>query len=509
MPKTIHQGDSKEDIAKVDATGDDAAAPDTADDKDAPLKHAIIWSAEVYDSEKFVADNTTVVKYTDWNSLEGAKVAHMESKSSKKEVSSDESAEVEWTEPVLEMRYVVAAHMPWLKCEYPEKDEESAEGCLACERRKKNMIGALRTGRIFNEEKIPKSLQEHDIRYWSKPNLVLKSPHLYAELCEIIDHYPGQFGKLYQHNVTNEWERAFVWPYSNFLRYFEKIEAHLATEVTATSDQESETKKDGEIKTDLSIPFRKSPRLARRHLRVLYDHLKPMYDTKYSHYQKKAAQGDISWPWEALGFIFKPGTVVYVKDRWTPWCVGVVDVALVQHQGTIGNVTMQWEISVWVLSSDGNRIGRCLVEDTLIQEYHGVKDVTTELDICPCDLWDKIHGTHRKEVAINRGRLLYKALKRGYLVAQYAGDDLAGESGVSQPDPPAAQTNTNSLVCRSGRNRPQARTGHDQRPAAEEDWPRSIGQGHLRQIRWRLCTQSLGVGTTTCCPKRRHIVRPL
>jgi hypothetical protein len=298
---------------------------------------------------------------------------------------------------------------------------------------------AKQTGRIYNEERIPKTLMEHDIRYWSKPNLVIKSPHLYQELCEIIDHYPGQFSKLYTHNVTNDWERAYVWPYSNMLRYYEKIEEVLATpiptaeELDAREEKKEETRSGNKI--DTSVPFRRSPKLARRHLKVLHDLLKPMYDEKIASYKEQLAAGNIKWRWEALGFLLRPGTVVYIKDRWTPWCVGVVDVALVQHQGTIGSVTMQWEISVWVLSSDGNRVGRCLVDDKYIEEYHEAKDVTTELDICPVDLWDKTHGTHRREQAISRGRLLYKALKRGYIVAQYTADEKerAGETGVSTP----------------------------------------------------------------------------
>jgi hypothetical protein len=124
------------------ATDEEGPKPDvsneTQPEKSEAKEHGVQWEAEVYDSEKFVSDNTTVVKYVDWDSLEPSKEEHMKSKSSKGAAKASDGDEPEWNEPVVVMRYVVAAHMPWLDVEYAQKEEDSAEGCVACAQRKKS-----------------------------------------------------------------------------------------------------------------------------------------------------------------------------------------------------------------------------------------------------------------------------------------------------------------------------------------------------------------------------------
>jgi hypothetical protein len=162
MPLTIRQGDGAE-VGKNDKNPDGDAGqeaegplgdggdgtndreeprPDASEktqpEKAEPKEHGVQWEAEVYDSEKFVSDNTTVVKYVDWDTLEPSKEQHMKSKSSKGAAHASDGDEAEWKEPVVVMRYVVAAHMPWLDVEYAQKEEDSAEGCVACAQRKKS-----------------------------------------------------------------------------------------------------------------------------------------------------------------------------------------------------------------------------------------------------------------------------------------------------------------------------------------------------------------------------------
>ena len=453
MPVIIRQNEPEPiPVPEGSAEQPDAQVNDT---EEKPF-HPIQWEADVYDSARGVSTYFTdcpVVKYLDHTSLEDAKVEYERSKLTTKK-KGDEDDEVEWKASVFHIRYALDAHMPWLDCEYSERDSNlppSPYDCPTCAARKKNGTGTGKNAaRIYNQDRVPKTLKEHDIQHWSKPALILKSPHLYQELRELVDHYPAYFPKLTTTNITKDWEYPILYPYFILLHFFEKIEESLAREITTTGDTaEEEDKRPAGIK-EVSTPFKKSPRVARRHLQILFDYIKPMYDAKVFDYKKSLAEGTAMWHFEALGYLLRPGTVVYVKDRWTPWYLAVVDVATLQQKGAIGNVTLQWAMSVWVLSSDGSRVARCLVPDVIIHQYDGAKNVTTELDMCPADLWDKVHGLQRHDQAVDRGRLLYKALQKGYLVAQYTADERAGEAGVSQYIRSQNAANT-FIVCRQSR----------------------------------------------------------
>lgn len=317
-----------------------------------------------------------------------------------------------WRGPAFRLRTLIQAKMKWLDYWIPRETSDSMTSSKPV---------------IRNPEDLPATISGHEIVYCSSPNLAILSPHLDMELSHIITHYPPFLDAEEVELQQQKFEHFLPYPYPELMFFFkeitEAVEAgprHDTVETTETApvrasqDPLSNAKK-----------FRRDPQLAHEHLKALQHYLKPSYDHLVADYEAGIANMEISF--ESLWYLFKPGTFVYVNSFWTPWVAAVVQQVEMKPKRYIADATLQ--VYWWALTSDGGMIARSEFYET-INRFEGRVPVTS-LQICPVDLWDRVHGDSRRLQAIKRGAIMEKALRKGHLLASYKDAGTAHDLGVS------------------------------------------------------------------------------
>jgi hypothetical protein len=297
--------------------------------------------------------------------------------------------------------------------------------------------------RVFNTKNIPPTAAGHNFSHW-ETSLVIQSPHLYQELRRLVEHYPDSLPKLFVREVNDSWEYALPYTYGPLLYLFPDIEKR----VLAASEENSIRPPQLPERTnaDPDAEFEPDIKLALDHLVILYRHLKPIYDSVLADVQKPLAAEKPCITFGMLWYVFKPGTEVYLKDTWTPWCFAVVQ-SIDLDWGLYGELEWSWSILVWVLSSDGSRIARIRPASTYIGDYPGLRELSS-LPVCPTAFWDADQNRERREIALSRGRMLFNALRNGFLVANYAANTAKGTSEVMCHFSSLIQTNGNRKLAR-------------------------------------------------------------
>lgn len=286
--------------------------------------------------------------------------------------------------------------------------------------------------RLLNAHRIPAVAAENDVSHW-ETFLVIKSPHLYQEIRQMVDHYPDSLPRLFVRDVKDSWERELPYTYGPLLHFFPEIEKRVLSSLESRPSHESHfTKQKESTALDQDADFQQNPILAADHLAILHGHLKPIYKSVVEDVQKSLAAEKPSVAFDNLWYVLKPGTEVYLKDQWTPWCFAVVEKVTLERgpHFTWPYPGLHWSIQVWMLSSDGCRIARYRPTPRPISYYPGLKELSS-LEICPTAFWDAQQNRERREIALSRGRILFKGLTSGFLVANYVASTARGEPEVT------------------------------------------------------------------------------
>ncbi|KAI4139374.1 MAG: hypothetical protein L6R39_006319 [Caloplaca ligustica] len=226
-------------------------------------------------------------------------------------------------------------------------------------------------------------------------------------------------------------------PYGVLMHHFPQLAAFAQS--TTPTDSEAETVTQAEDNThNLEIL-----RLQKKHVRQLYEHLKPFYNSGVMTAQKLLQNDPPRIAFDMLWFLFKPGTDVYVQAEH-----GLVHACVVAdihsnydneeyHSAAQTNETKleYWVLDLWYLDSDGSSAGRSGTTSR-IQAYTGLREVTT-LSICPVAIWDVLDNGERRESIMRRNKLLVKALQQGHLLVRYDGP-VNSKRQASTPREPSA-----------------------------------------------------------------------
>lgn len=282
-----------------------------------------------------------------------------------------------WVGDAFKIRYQAQARMPWLECSYPYPEPppdmyqpRAIPGCncaICQSTRTLTKTGAPAT--ILNHDEIPKVPSEHDIAYWSKGSLIIKSPHLMLAVKDLVKHWPG-LSKLLP-TSDPDWEAEIPYPYSLLLHHYREIEASLskpaemAPEAPVTKhgakeadNEKEEDKMEVDIGGHEAFKVEKDPTLANHHLTTLHRYLKPIFESKVAPCRKALEEPVPMASYDMLWYIFRPGVTVYVVDQWTPWYTAVVE-QTETFKSAVGLTAEYTLVSMWYLSSDGARIARC------------------------------------------------------------------------------------------------------------------------------------------------------
>ncbi|KAI1344529.1 hypothetical protein F5Y15DRAFT_411360 [Xylariaceae sp. FL0016] len=278
----------------------------------------------------------------------------------------------------------------------------------------------------------------------SQQSIVIRSPFLYTKLATLAGYYPTFSEKSYRNLSSLKVTRAedirgrFRLPYSwGFLMHkFCDMERFLDTHEPAspkTSGSDFEASQSDAQRVEI-LGYQKG------HVRELYQFLKPQYDRTVLPCIKELEQDSPRLPFEMLWYIFSPGTEVYVKAMGTYHACVIHKVwSNLEHSIRLGREEESdpysdegyarpvhgdirhrtWSIEVWYLDTDGQYIGR-VYHTRQIQFYSGSRRLT-QLDICPCTIWDKYDQGERRRMIMQRSELFFKCIKQGHMLAQYKG----------------------------------------------------------------------------------------
>lgn len=434
------------DMAKSEAN--DAFVGGDTESTDPSQNGAILWEAIVLDVSVKRPDGAytshTLLKYHHRRPIDiSAKIQQhvMHASSDKDSVSEGRH----WDAPVLLIRHEAQGNIPGVTIKYPSGTKvDTEDGMKEVNQWQQSPDDKVR---LFNTQKIPPVAAGHNVSHWDTW-LVFKSPHLYQEVRQMVKHYPGILPRLFVRDVSDTWEQEAPYTHGPLLDIFPEIEKRvLSASEAGPSGGSPPTNQQESMNADPDAEFQQDVNIAADHLAILYRHLKPMYESVQADVQKSLAAEKPSFAFGTLWYVLKPGTEVFLKDKWTPWCFAVVDRVFLTRNFTYQGVWC-WSIQVWVLSTDGSKIARYRPSPIIINDYPGMKELSS-LEVCPTAFWDAKQSRERREIALSRGRILFKALRNGFLVASYAASTARGEPEVMMAFLYQIQANCNSTPAKS------------------------------------------------------------
>ncbi|KAI0098855.1 P-loop containing nucleoside triphosphate hydrolase protein [Nemania sp. FL0031] len=174
-------------------------------------------------------------------------------------------------------------------------------------------------------------------------------------------------------------------------------------------------------------------------MQVLYDFLKPYYEKNVLPYLEQLQQlsSECLFSFDKLCFVFKPGMDVYVQAGDSIKAMVVVGIKCnldynFEAEAKLTQTELQyWNLELWYLASDGENIGR-QPTSCRIDSFQGLKQLI-DLEACPASVWDAHDGGAQRKRLMQRGRLLFKALQNGHLLADYRGPVKGGAKHYSGP----------------------------------------------------------------------------
>lgn len=395
------------DLSKTGADG--APAGECAKPEDPSQKGAILWEALVCDSkvrrpDGIIAEHI-LLRYHDRRPINISQNKQLQATPAQTDTDPSEECTY-WSGPVFLVRHRAHGSLPGVTVKYPTGTHVDILQNREVDSWQQSPDDKVR---LFSTHKVPPVAAENDVPYW-KTLLVIKSPHLYQEVRQMVSHYPGALPRLFVRDVGDSWERELPYMYGPLLHLFPEIQKRVLSSSESRPRRDSHsTKQQESTNVNPDDEFHQDVIIAADHLAILYRHLKPMYESVQADVQKSLAAEKPSIAFGTLWYVFKPGDEVYLKDEWTPWCFARVDAVKLEWRG-LSKPESHWSIRVWVLTSDGSRVARYKPYSMKIDYFHGLKELSS-LKVCPTAFWDAQQNRERRETALLRGRLLFKALR--------------------------------------------------------------------------------------------------
>lgn len=233
------------------------------------------------------------------------------------------------------------------------------------------------------------------------PTLHIHSKHLRDELRRIVPYYPSQ-------NLNGD-TILIEHPYPMLMHYISELK-----------DAKSTYGEDVRSVVSESIDQTKAESNEKAHaLTVLLDYLMPIYAKEV---ETGAARQKLAVPmitYSMLWFLFKPGTDVYIKvgSKWRIFVVMSVEEKKQKEEQMprfylprpATQKVDKWRIQVWSLVFDGKRLYR-RGRKFHIEKFYGEREISA-LSIVPCEVYDKLNGTGRRQQLEKRGEVYYELLK--------------------------------------------------------------------------------------------------
>ncbi|KAL9003808.1 MAG: hypothetical protein Q9188_003350 [Gyalolechia gomerana] len=218
-------------------------------------------------------------------------------------------------------------------------------------------------------------------------------------------------------------------------------------------------------------------RLQAKHVRYLYDFLKPEYDTFVVWAQRLLKDDPPRVAFDMLWYVFKPGTDVYIEKHTTAYAAVVRNVSnehgshyYSEHPSGLEYCNLQ----VWFLDSDGSKIGRVTIRQR-IQAYNGLREVTS-LDYTGklvIYLRRDLSRTHSKPPSFGCGNEHCDDFSEYDTIYVNKGDDMGGENSVTESTRTTADLHSKETS-------QQRKSGPD---ASEPHEPRDLNDHQLLHLR--------------------------
>ncbi|KAL9045745.1 MAG: hypothetical protein Q9214_001261 [Letrouitia sp. 1 TL-2023] len=371
---------------------------------DAEDEPAVMWVTPVFDFASGSTTTPTVIYYDDRPLILGPSIQHGEHLLV--EASSVDGGKVDQS-----------VHFPsWKGCVFEvfrQALAKSPEIYL-----KKNLDSRSRQSRTQSQS------SSVEVSPVSRYSICIKSPFLYLRLSQIVGYYPSFYeqslGDLVDLSRTSSKDIsskfAISEPYGVLMHHFPQIAEFAARNTPAKTEGPFQNVEDEILKLQI------------KHVRHLYDFLKPIYDTRVLSAQRNLKKIPPCVAFDNLWYILKPGTDVYLhRSHPVHVCVVAdvrsnVDIEENTMYGTarIGQIKLEsWNVRLWYLDTDGTKISRVQTTCT-IEAFTGLKEIM-ELEVCPVSVWDAHDNGQRRQSIMRRSKLLFKALQQGYLLAHYDG----------------------------------------------------------------------------------------
>ena len=269
----------------------------------------------------------------------------------------------------------------------------------------------------------------------SRTSIVVRSPFLYSRLKAVAGYYPSfhQTASRSLEGLTGiELMRTDI---SLTIRDPCGVLFHRYPELEAFVNQDpTDSAEDNGV---INQATQSLAHLERDHVRHLCEFLKPRYEAEIRPCIEQLHEKSPSILFDQLWLVFEPGTDVYIQIGTSFQACVVAGVRLNDEANDGGSTSTQalqgdpvfWTLDLWYLESDGKTIGRVRTTRR-IDVYKGPRELTS-LAICPASIWDAHDNSERRNMIMERSRLIFKSLRQGYLLARYNGPIIGSTQNVS------------------------------------------------------------------------------
>jgi hypothetical protein len=261
---------------------------------------------------------------------------------------------------------------------------------------------------------VRESFDQLQVEKLAKTRMIIHSKALSDALVSLVSYYPA-LPRAETPSVIPE-------PYDLLMHHFSAIE-----NFAEGNGHRGESKEAKDI--DASCTFEQS-NIAVQHMKLLYNFLKPRYDTSIKPCLDDLSQTVPQVSFDMLWYFFRPGIDIYVQsdDMISVCVVREVTSNLDQTHWLSSTTPSHWDIDAWHLVTNGTRIARTKVTHQ-IRSYTGLRDVAS-LPICPVSYWDTFDGGVRRQQIMRRSEMYVRALEAGNMLVSYDGPDLRTQRQV-------------------------------------------------------------------------------
>ena len=265
---------------------------------------------------------------------------------------------------------------------------------------------------------LPDRLEDFEISSIGDSRIVIHSPLLLNAIRRTIQYYPGQ-------DLTGD-QVVIYEPYMCLAHHYAEIAALAKPCETEGQDISCSVHKHHTLCNDCT----------KDHVRLLLDEiLEAFMEDKIRPALDKLLQTVPVVAFEMVWLLFRPGVDLYSHFKnWRSVAIPSVAYEIRLKRRPLGDEMLEfpdkrdplpWAVSSWGMCGSGEDVGRTK-HTTYIDLYEGEKEVT-QLDVYPCEYWDREHGLERKESFTKWGKKYYELLKKGHQEVYI--------DGLGTPDP--------------------------------------------------------------------------